>query len=218
MNNVAKYPTKDAFDANKAQMAADWDKNYGSRLKPLGEEFAQKKEAIFKEIKERDGIDLAAQGYSRVGEYNPYTGDYYYKYYAKDGSVKWAEWKDDADGYQKYQQDVETYRRRQLSKGDDLKSEASKLTDLSNGFDRSRQSGSQQLESLAGAVNKINFGGSWSGGDNTGNGNSVGLTLQLQRNHYVLMEPLGGFIFRRRLMATDGPTNLRAKQTTESTS
>ena len=43
LNNVAKYPTRDAFEQNKAQMSQDWQNTYGNRLKPFGDDFAQRK-------------------------------------------------------------------------------------------------------------------------------------------------------------------------------
>ena len=51
LNNVARNPNKDDFDQNRDQMARDWEARYGSRLKPFGEDFAQRKDELFARIK-----------------------------------------------------------------------------------------------------------------------------------------------------------------------
>jgi hypothetical protein len=178
LGNVAKYPTKDQFEANKAQMSANWDQTYGSRLKPFGDDFAQQKDAIFKEVKDKYGIDMRKDGYDRVGTINPYTGEVYYKYYSKDGSVAYAQWQDDADGWNKYRQDSDTFRRRQLSKQEALSNDAAALNQFTDKFEASRQSFIGRLDSIGNRVQKINFAGNWSGNDNVGNW----VRLNLHRN------------------------------------
>jgi hypothetical protein len=177
LNNVAKYPQKDDFEKNKAAMADDWDKTYGSRLKPFGEAAAEKKEELFKLVKDKYGIDMKAEGYSRIGVSNPYNGDYYYKYYDKDGNLSAGQWKPDADNWSKWQSDVDAWRRRQIDRKVQLDKESSDLNGLQDGFTESRNTVGGKLNRLNNNVLRINFFGSWSGGDTTGNNNSVSLKL-----------------------------------------
>ena len=155
MNNVAKYPTKDAFEANKAQMITNWDKKYKSRLKPFGDKFAKQKEDFFKRYKKKYGIDLDATGYSRIGAINPYTGKVYYKYYGPDGKVIAAQWKNDAAGYQKAQQDFATGRRRQRDQQTALNADAESLKQFKNEFQKSKSTGKQGFAGLEGSARRL---------------------------------------------------------------
>jgi len=179
LNNVSKYPTKDAFDSNKATMAKAWDQNYGSRLKPFGEDFAKMKDDFFARYKEKYGVDLNEAGYSQIGTINPYTGEVYYKYYGPDGNLIAGQWKNDAEGYEKWKQDADTYRRRQRDMQEQLQKETSELNQFDGQFQSSRSTGQSNLRSLERSVTKVNFAGGWRGGDNTGNNNRVSLSLNL---------------------------------------
>lgn len=164
INNVAKYPTREEFEKNKARMSQDWDQNYGSRLKPLGQQFAEDREQIFKDYNDKYGIDLKTEGYSRIGEYNPYTGQFYYKYYDKDGNrVPWAQYTKDLEGLEKFRQDVETYRRRQADQKAQLEKQATGLTQLQDKVDNSRKTLRPVMESQRDRLATAQVVGSWKG-------------------------------------------------------
>jgi hypothetical protein len=183
LNNVGKYPNKEAFETNKPNLSADWEKNYGSRLKPFGEEWAKQKEEFFARYKEKYGVDLNAEGYSRIGSVNPYTGQVNYKYYGPDGNLIAAQWKNDAEGYEKAQQDFDAARSRQQERQTALKADEASLKKFDSEFQQSRASGQQGLASLEKSVRRIDFAGLWRGRDNVGNW----LVLRLNRDgttHY----------------------------------
>jgi hypothetical protein len=169
LEGVAKYPTKDEFDRNKSQLSDQWENTYGTRLKAFGEEWDAQRQQMFKDAKERFGVDMQAEGYARIGTSNPYNDTAYYKYYGPDGKVLYAQWQNDADGWEKYRQDSDTFRRRQLELQDFLNKEARGLYDFDNQFSAQRAGTSSRLATIAGRVRKINFAGNWAGRDNVGN-------------------------------------------------
>ncbi|MBX9624062.1 MAG: hypothetical protein K2X82_09660 [Gemmataceae bacterium] len=175
VNNVAKYPEKAMFEANKEAMSKEWEQTYGSRLKPFGEEWAAKKEEMFKSLKENNGIDLAKDGYGRIGTYNPYTGETYYKYYDKDGNLLKFQWQNDAKGWEKWQEDSRTYWRRQRQQQDQLQRDAAQLMKDNGTLNSTQKALSGGMTKFENAAKRVNFAGNWNGGDNVGN--TVRLTL-----------------------------------------
>lgn len=155
LNNVAQFPTKEAFGANKVRMAAAWDQNYGARLKPFGEEFAKKKADFFSRYKQKYGVDLNTAGYSRIGEINPYTGEVYYKYYGTDGKLIAGQWQDDAQGYQKWKEDADAFRRRQLDIKEQLQRDTTVLRQFDGQFQQSVGTGQAILAALENDVARI---------------------------------------------------------------
>ncbi len=169
LNNVGKYPVKEAFEANKAQLSDEWEKNFGTRLKPFGEEFAQKKDELFRRIKEEFGTDMDAEGYSRIGTSNPYTGEVYYKYYDQDGNFKAGQWQDDAAGYAKWREDNNASLTRQRDLRQQLQQDSTALKQFDNQFRQNKAAGQRALSSVENGVRRINFVGQWDGRDNVGN-------------------------------------------------
>ncbi len=154
LNNVAQYRTRKEFEDNLAPMAKEWERKYGSTirgsdpamLKNIDDKFRK----FFPEGKET--------GYSRVGNINPYTGEYYYKFYDKDGEWKFSVWSDAAKGWKHYQEDLKSeWRRHQDDRTDYVK----RAKEFQSAFDRldavEKKSVSQlaqmknrQVESIAG--------------------------------------------------------------------
>ncbi|MFN0195335.1 MAG: OmpH family outer membrane protein [Planctomycetaceae bacterium] len=148
LNNIVKYPNKSDFDKNLPEMSKAWQQQYGERLKPFGEEFAKQKEEIFKRVQETYGIDMRKDGYDRIGTSNPYDNKAYYKYYNKDGKPTWVQWQNDADGWKKYQEDVEAIRRRKLDDRKNLKKDSKLLKELNNLFFDARDNTNVRIASL----------------------------------------------------------------------
>ena len=175
LNNVAKNPDKASFESNKEAMSKAWEANYGSRLKPFGPEFAETKDAVFKTLKDDYGIDLVKDGYSRIGTYNPYTGDVYYKYYGKDGKLDWVIFENDAKGWEKYNAELRTVRKRRLEWKDSLEKDRAQIDKDRTALKTTRDGLTGAMAKVESKAKRVNFAGSWSGNDNVGN--TVRLTL-----------------------------------------
>lgn len=126
LNNLPKYPRKAEFEKNIDQMSRAWEKNYGTRLKPFDEEFAQKKEELFNKVRKETGIDLSAEGF-RIGTSNPYTGVAYYRYFDGNGDLKGAVYNKEADTYERVKKDFEAQWRRQIDLKAQLEKQATTL-------------------------------------------------------------------------------------------
>ncbi len=174
MSNVAKSGDKATFEKGKDALSKDWDKTYGSRLKPFGEEFAKQKDDWFAKLKD-GGIDLAKDGYSRIGTYNPYTGEVYYKYYGNDGKLDLITWDKDADGWKKANADFRKSRQRQQELKSTLDKDAAQLTRDGAAVKATGKTLSGSMTDLEKVAKRVNFAGSWSGNDDVGN--TVQLTL-----------------------------------------
>ncbi|MBA4063769.1 MAG: hypothetical protein C0501_08665 [Isosphaera sp.] len=175
LNNVGKYPEKAEFEKNKDALSKAWEQTYGSRLQPFGKEFAESRDAYFKSMKEKYGLDFEKDGYARIGTYNPYTGEVYYKYYGKDGKLEVLQWENDAKGWEKYREDSQTYWRRRRDEKEALEKDAAQLTKDGAAVKATQKTLSGTLTTLEIATKRVNFAGGWSGRDNLGN--SVRLTL-----------------------------------------
>jgi hypothetical protein len=153
LNNVARYPKREDFEKNREQMSQDWERKYGSALKKHSQTEMEKK--IDEGFKEwfPEGKDT---GYRRIGTINPYTGEYYYKFYDKDGEWKFSVWNTGYEGWKRYQDDLKAeWRRHSLSREEYLR-QAKGLKDKLDGLaDAEKKAGDQlsrakgQLASLA---------------------------------------------------------------------
>jgi hypothetical protein len=168
LNNVAQNPTREQFDQKKDELSRQWEQTYGSRLKPFGDDFAQEKASLFKRVKDAYSIDLNQTGYSRIGTINPYTGETYYKYYGPDGNLVAGQWKDDANGWSKWREDVNTSIRRQRDWGQQLERESADLNRFNGQLEQNRAATQGQLSSLETQVRHVDFSGKWSGRDSDG--------------------------------------------------
>ncbi len=183
LNNVGKYPSRGQFDQNKDALSQQWEQTYGSRLRPFGDEFAQRKAELFGQVKDRYGVDLEQTGYSRIGTINPYTGETYYKYYGPEGNLVAGQWKDDANGWNKWREDVNTSWRRQRDQQQQLQRESVELGQINNQLEKSRNTVSNSLSLLRSEVRRVEFTGRWSGvleravGDERNEGNRTTLFL-----------------------------------------
>jgi hypothetical protein len=138
--NLRQFPTLGDFEKNKEQMSQEWDRKYAPRLKPFGEEFAQRKEELFREVKEAYKIDLKAVGYARIGTSNPYENNAYYRYYDPTGKLWMGVWTDAAKSLQKWQKDSEASSRRQRDQKSRLENERRDFLKLQRDFMDSRNS------------------------------------------------------------------------------
>jgi hypothetical protein len=181
LNNVAKYPNKTDFESNKSAMSKTWEDTYGSRLKPFGEKFAAEKDAWFKTLKDDYGIDLVKDGYARIGTYNPYTGEVFYKYYGKDKDgverLQLAVWENDAKGWEKSNEAFRASRKRQQEWKESLAKDAEALKTGDSALKGLRKDSAGAMAKVENVAKRVNFVGGWRGGDTTGNNNTVGLRL-----------------------------------------
>ncbi|MCA9178270.1 MAG: hypothetical protein KDB14_27595 [Planctomycetales bacterium] len=107
LENVARNPTRAQFDAKRQQFAGEWQRKYGDTLGSRDSEFAEKREKMLKWYKEKFGKDLKEQGYQRLGVVNPYSGEYFYRYYEDEkngGKALYGIWKEDALTYNAFRE------------------------------------------------------------------------------------------------------------------
>jgi hypothetical protein len=116
LNNLARNPKRQDFEANKQKMASDWDGKYGPEMKRLTSDEAKNIGQGFKKW----FPEGQQTGYSRIGVHNPYTGDYYVKFYDEKGNWKFSAWKEGYEGWSRYREDSNTYSRRLSWERDDL--------------------------------------------------------------------------------------------------
>jgi hypothetical protein len=122
LNNVAKNPTRADFERSRQQMSQEWQSKYGDAMKSMPTE----------QDKINDGFkryfpDGKTDGYQRIGVHNPYTGDYWVRFYDdkdKGGRAKFEVWSDGYEGWKRWQDDVATYWRRRASERDELLKQA----------------------------------------------------------------------------------------------
>jgi hypothetical protein len=169
LKNVGNSATKEEFEQKKAQFSQQWEQTYGSRLRPFGDDFDTMKKDLFGRVKDAYGVDLEQTGYSRIGTINPYTGETYYKYYGPDGNLVGGQWKDDADGWSKWRDDVAASYRRQRDLQQQLQADASDLAQSNDRLERARQATNSKLADLQNRVRRVDFAGNWQGYDNVGN-------------------------------------------------
>jgi septal ring factor EnvC (AmiA/AmiB activator) len=157
LNNVAKYPTREAFEANEAAIAAEWERTYGSRIKPLGEEFAKLQSQFFDEYKTKYGVDLNQTGYSRIGTVNGFTAEAYYKYYTADdpstkdiieGELAAIVHQNDANGYNKAKIDFATDWKRQRERQQQIQQQTKELKQFESQYQQSKTTNREKLNSV----------------------------------------------------------------------
>jgi hypothetical protein len=158
LENVRQNPNQGDFEKKKDQMSQEWERKYGSRLKPFGDEFDERKEELFKQVKDAYGIDLKTQGYARIGTSNPYENNAYYRYYDKDGKLRLGVWTDAAKSLEKWQKDNEASNRRQRDQKEQLDKQRTELLGFQRDFKASRDSIRSSVQEQIAAVQKARKG------------------------------------------------------------
>lgn len=108
LNNVAQYNQRDTFELNRERLGKEWEKEYGADMKRYRSEMEKKIDEAF----EKSSAKGREAGYRKVGTHNPYTGEYYLRFYDVDGKIDFAVYSEGVDNWDLFKKDVENFRRR----------------------------------------------------------------------------------------------------------
>lgn len=159
LDRVAAHPTRADFESMRDAYARSWDAS-------TGQEF--KRDRLDAESAIRDAVkpflaEAMKGGYEPSGVGNPYTGDYYRRFFDETGDVRPAVWNAGREAWKKYQGEAKGIADRLRGRGADIERKALSLDQQFAAYEAKVKAFEALVGKANDKVNRADLVGTWKG-------------------------------------------------------
>ena len=175
LDRVAAHPTRGDFETMREAYARSWDASYGQEFK----RYRLDDGPVVRDAVKPYLADAGKGGYESPGVGNPYTGDYYRRFFDEKGDVVPAVWNAGLAGWKKYQADTKGMADRLRGRGAEIEQKAQSLDQQFAASEAKAKAFETVVGKANDKVNRADLVGTWKGELVQGS-NKIGVTLTIE--------------------------------------